>query len=212
VELAIACRALWWSTLLIGVLLRLFNTQLDWTLLSVAGPALALVASGRFGLEPGTGAFEPRVLTRSLLVMMMTALTMAHFMAYVSVLGFWVQLPSGLDALNSDPGVVPILLLASAVGLGRTRAWGLFAYGAAILVSGGLAITLADMEWRVFHGFCAGVLVLFGAPVFLAVIFKRRPSLGGRRWGQYAVGTLVGAAIVLVAYLTYQNHSEVLRL
>jgi len=198
VELAIFCRATWWALLLTGSFSVVAFAGHPWTSATVmVGAAVALLSMGDAGLRPGTGPFAPRVLTRSLVTMMVAALCATHLLVLFQV------------ALGLTPHVIlPLALVGAVIGLARTRSWGLFLYLGAILGCGaaaGLAEVL-PVGWDGSAAFVASVyafmgvlLLVFGAPLLSALVFKRRPGAGARPWGQLLHGALVlfvvGAAL-----------------
>ena len=223
VDVHVFVRATLWGALVGGA--WLFPGLRDSIIPAVVlfGSAVALLALGGAGFDSKRGPFQPRVLKRSLLTMMVVGLCVAHVFAVTAALTEVIA----FDALNrvafSMPSVTlsrglmfltPLLLGAGVIGLSRTRTWGLLA-----LVGGWLtAIATIAISWTwagdmpegaevwvaimsIAWGF--GVFVSFAAalPVLSALAFRRRARQAeGRAWGRYVHAALIATVVALSLY------------
>ena len=199
VELHVLCRAGWWGLLGLGAIGALSTVPASQTWGLMGGSALALIAAGRAGLEPGTGAFQPRAMPRALIGMMVVGASVAHLLVLASIA--W-EIPAEMVAAG--------LLGLAVVGIGRTRSWGLFAYLGAILATLGIA---AYAFWRtepmaeinlnilfaILHVTIAAVLTLAALPVLGALVVRPRARDSfGKGWGHWAHVALVLGVVTAV--------------
>jgi hypothetical protein len=229
-------RAILWGGFTLGALVSQLGLIVTWALFG--GSGIALLALGAAGLDRKDGVFAPRVLRRTLLAMTVVGVYIAHLLFVAAVtfepitvsivdefalepsnVSIAIELPSSLFT-RAGTFVTPLLLVFGAIGLSRTRSWGLIAYLSAVV---GMALTCAsaafwfaqlelgtpNAEATLYYLSCvicswslaAIVLFVVALPMIAALVFRRRPKPEGRTWGSH----LHAAIVLLVAACVLWN-------
>ncbi|MGE0789375.1 MAG: hypothetical protein AB7S26_27120 [Sandaracinaceae bacterium] len=221
VDAQVFARAALWGGLAIGGLGWAFGEQVESLgVLLTSGTALLLL--GGAGLDSERGAFQPRVLRRTLITMMVIGFSVAHVFMVSAVLTEMVS-ANVLDPLvYTVPSTLftrvtmfatPMLLFLGVVGLSRTKTWGLFLYllslvgvGVTIALSYSWLDELSRAEGGMAFGWVFLMTLLWGSgatlalgaaiPVLGALAIRQVPSKKPvRRWGRFAHAVLVAAVM-----------------
>jgi hypothetical protein len=208
-------RAIWWSNLLLGVIIAVVGATEERCI--AAGLALAtgtaLLAHGRRGLdgEATAGAFVPiafRTTLTAILVMALADLQSLVLFGVVRASAWDHRLASWLPLGSSA------LVLVAIVGIYRLRLWGLLLnFGANLAIAAFCLFRLFDLplEIRVAYVATAGLQVLLTLPLFAAIARGRaaptppasRASAGGYVLGASLIVMLMGGALTAAFLLDH---------
>jgi hypothetical protein len=200
-------RAIWWSNLLLGVLIAVAGSTEERRI--AAGLALAtgtaLLALGRRGLDGATagGAFAPIAFRTTL-----TAILVMAVADFQSLVLFGVVRASSWDhrVVSWLPLGSSALVLVAIVGIYRLRLWGLLLnFGVNLAIAAFCLLRLFDLplEIRVAYVASAGLQALLTLPLFVAMARGRaapslspsRAATGGYALGASAIAVMIGVAL-----------------
>jgi hypothetical protein len=203
----LVARAVWWSTLALGVLICAVGSgdERSWGFLTTSGAALALAVAGSRALTEGgeRDAFAPVAFRTTFLLLMMLTLADAQTYSLFAI----ATVMDGPRHL-AESGVFlfgTIGLVAAFVGLYRVTLWGaLLAVVTNVAVAGVAPLTSLgrDTKFLAFIWILAGAEVLVAAPMLVAVLARKRipePAPALRTWGS----RVVLAGLWLVALVSF---------
>lgn len=202
----LVARAVWWSTLAIGVLISVVGSgsERGYGIITTTGATVALAAIGSHALAEGgeRDAFAPVAFRTTFLLLMMFTLADAQtysLFAVASLLaGSSKHLPDASLFVFGSLGLV-----VAFVGLYRVTMWGaLLAVVTNVLVAGLLPLLEIGREekFRFFIWVLAAAEVVVAMPMIVAVLTRTRlpePPRVVRMWGSRAV--LAGLWLVAMA-------------
>ncbi|MDO9020678.1 MAG: hypothetical protein Q8S73_03315 [Deltaproteobacteria bacterium] len=205
-------RGLWWSNVVLGVILVWAGTRneslLGLPLVLGCGAALALVDRRALAAAAEQADFRPVAYAGTIQLLMVLALADAPTL----LLFTQVESRRGLTPGSVALGVAALGLLVGFVGLYRVSLWGVLVTAGTSLA---LGVALASGAVHIDHdldrpltAICA-VQVLVAAPMLLSLATRRPlPVVPPRVRGALATALLVALALGSVAVAVYRNQRD----
>jgi hypothetical protein len=207
-------RSVWWSMFGGGVLIALFAPDVremsELMLAMVRGPATALLAVGRSGLDGGAGGFAPAAYRAPIMMSMVMAMADAQALGWLGAARLYTAVryhyePHELEIQRALAALACCAVaLIALYGLYRLRLWGLVLSAMTTLAIGALVFTpvldLADggpIPYALVLS--AAVQLALLAPLFAAIVRRRAPAPPSPRRARLAAIVPVVVIVALTA-------------